>query len=368
MSPTAITYGNSVDEPAMKLVKDAVRNTIAEANHAFVLYCLNAALSVALVLLGGLFAGLTLAYMGQDRVYLQVVAASGNVKERANAQRVLNVLSRGRHWVLVSLLLGNVIVNETLPIILDSDVKGGWFAVLTSTVLIVIFGEIIPQSICAKHGLAIGAWSSRYVLWVMYMLFPVAYPIARLLDSLLGNNHGIIFNRAGLKALLFLHERLSFSPTDRLSREEVTLMSAVLDMKERPVLSISTPISKLFTLAFNTPLNDMTRYNILNSGFHGIPIHMAGHSKSFIGVLPVRSLVALPAEDNVTIGQLSLNTLPVVRPDVGIQEIVHLFRDRKVRMALVTELGTEHGEPLGIVTARDVMEAIIGDRMSLGML
>jgi metal transporter CNNM len=99
--------------------------------------------------------------MGQDQVYLQVIANSGSVSDRENARKVLNVLNRGKHWVLVSLLLGNVIVNETLPIVLDQEVNGGWFAVLVSTTLIVIFGEVIPQSLCAKHGLSIGAWSSR---------------------------------------------------------------------------------------------------------------------------------------------------------------------------------------------------------------
>ncbi len=99
--------------------------------------------------------------MGQDRTCLQVIAQSGTRIERENAQKVLDVLQHGRHWVLVSLLLGNVIVNETLPIVLDQDVKGGWLAVLASTILIVIFGEIIPQSVCAKHGLTIGSWSSR---------------------------------------------------------------------------------------------------------------------------------------------------------------------------------------------------------------
>ena len=99
--------------------------------------------------------------MGQDSTTLQVIAGSGTTKERLNAKKVLAVLQRGRHWVLVSLLLGNVITNETLPIVLDHDVRGGWFAVFASTTLIVIFGEIIPQSVCAKYGLAIGAWSSR---------------------------------------------------------------------------------------------------------------------------------------------------------------------------------------------------------------
>jgi metal transporter CNNM len=100
--------------------------------------------------------------MGQDHVHLEVMARSGTPKERSDAKRVLNVLQRGRHWVLVSLLLGNVITNETLLIVLRREVKGGWLAVFASTILIVIFGEIIPQSVCAKYGLSIGAWSYRY--------------------------------------------------------------------------------------------------------------------------------------------------------------------------------------------------------------
>ncbi|OAF55338.1 hypothetical protein VC83_08229 [Pseudogymnoascus destructans] len=196
------------------LVKDFVNQTMAQdgiATSEALKYFLNGGLSIALVLLGGLFAGLTLAFMSQDKVYLQAIAKSGTGKERQNAQKVLDILQRGRHWVLVSLLLGNVIANETLPIVLDRDIKGGLFAVLASSVLIMIFGEIIPQSICAKYGLTIGACSSRYVLWVMYGLFPVAYPIAELLDRLLGANHGLVFNRAGLKTLVMLHEGLNLS-------------------------------------------------------------------------------------------------------------------------------------------------------------
>jgi metal transporter CNNM len=74
--------------------------------------------------------------MGQDEIYLQVLAASGEGSERRNAKKVLNLLKRGKHWLLVSLLLGNVITNETLPIVLDRSLGGGWPAVLGSTVLI----------------------------------------------------------------------------------------------------------------------------------------------------------------------------------------------------------------------------------------
>ena len=64
---------------------------------------------------------------------------------------------------MVTLLLSNVIVNETLPIVMDDVLGGGGVtAILASTVLIVVFGEIIPQSVCSRYGLAIGAFFAWY--------------------------------------------------------------------------------------------------------------------------------------------------------------------------------------------------------------
>jgi metal transporter CNNM len=198
----------------------------------------------------------------------------------------------------------------------------------------------------------------------MYLLFPFAYPTARLLDRLLGINHGIFFNRAGLKTLIMLHERLSYSYTERLNREEVAVISAVLDLADKPISSIMTPISKVYTLSFDSHLNDATRYNILTSGYTGIPIHITNHPSSFVGVLSVKSLVALNSDERVTVGQLTLEGLPVVRPDASCHTIFEVFKERKVKMCLVTERGTAHGEPLGIVTARDVMDELIGECVS----
>lgn len=99
--------------------------------------------AVALVLLGGVMAGLTIALMGQDETYLQVIATSGEGAEKRHAKRVLRLLGKGKHWVLVTLLLSNVITNETLPIVLDRSLGGGWPAVVSSTVLIGKFRQYL---------------------------------------------------------------------------------------------------------------------------------------------------------------------------------------------------------------------------------
>lgn len=72
----------------------------------------------------------------QDEVHLQVIEASGDDREKKTATAVLRLLAKGKHWVLVTLLLSNVITNETLPIVLDRALGCGWQAVLGSTVLI----------------------------------------------------------------------------------------------------------------------------------------------------------------------------------------------------------------------------------------
>jgi metal transporter CNNM len=194
----------------------------------------------------------------------------------------------------------------------------------------------------------------------MYGLFPVAYPIAKLLDFLLGANHGMLFNRAGLKMLVMLHEPSPFSLNELLNREEVTIISTILDLKEKSTSSIMTPLAKLFTLSNKTSINEMTRYNILAEGHGIIPIYEQGHPTIFVGALSVKSLVALNVEE-ITIGQLSLDALPVVRPEASCQELFHVFRDQNIKMVLVMERGSKHGEPLGIVSARDVMTALFGE-------
>ena len=74
--------------------------------------------------------------MGQDNIYLQVVSGDPSEPQQKNAKRVLDLLKKGKHWVLVTLLLSNVIVYESLPVVLDRTLGGGVAAVVGSTVLI----------------------------------------------------------------------------------------------------------------------------------------------------------------------------------------------------------------------------------------
>ncbi|EKG12808.1 Cystathionine beta-synthase core [Macrophomina phaseolina MS6] len=319
--------------------------------------------AVALVLLGGIFAGLTIALMGQDEIYLQVLAASGDGSEKKNAARVLRLLKKGKHWVLVTLLLSNVITNETLPIVLDRSLGGGWPAVVSSTVLIVIFGEVVPQSICVRYGLPIGAWMSPVVLALMWIMCPVAWPTAKLLDYLLGEDHGTTYKKAGLKTLVTLHKTLGSSPEERLNQDEVTIISAVLDLKEKPVGSIMTPMNDVFTMSADTVLDEKMMDTILSAGYSRIPIYEPNNPRNFVGMLLVKLLITYDPEDCKQVRDFALATLPETRPETSCLDIVNFFQEGKSHMVLVSDFPGESFGALGVVTLEDVIEELIGEEI-----
>ncbi|CAN6674897.1 protein Mam3p [Trichomonascus vanleenenianus] len=323
-------------------------------------FWVNMGVSAFLVVLGGVFAGLTLGLMGQDEVYLQVMEQSGTLREQKAARQVLALLKHGKHWVLVTLLLSNVITNETLPIVLDRCLGGGWPAVVSSTVSIVIFGEIIPQSICVRYGLQVGSTFAPFVLMLMYLMYPVAYPVALLLDYLLGEDHGTIYRRAGLKTLVTLHKNMG---VERLNEDEVTIISAVLDLKEKPVGTIMTPMEDVFVMSADRVLDEKTTEEILHTGFNRIPIHAPGEPKNFIGMLLVRILITYDPEDALPISSFPLATLPETAPDTSCLNILNYFQEGKSHMVIVSQRPGEATGALGVLTLEDVIEELIGEEI-----
>lgn len=233
-------------------------------------------------------------------------------------------------------------------------------ALLTNLGHSVIFGEIIPQSICVRYGLPIGAWMSPLVLILMYILAPVAWPTAKLLDKILGEDHGTTYKKAGLKTLVTLHKTLG-SASDQLNSDEVTIISAVLDLKAKPVGNIMTPMDDVFTMSADTVLDEKTMDIILSAGYSRIPIYTPDNPQNFVGMLLVKILITYDPEDCKRVREFALATLPETRKETSCLDIVNFFQEGKSHMVLVSEFPGEDRGALGVVTLEDVIEELIGE-------
>jgi len=169
---------------------------------------LNMVFIVLLLMLSGLFAGLTLGLLALDRTDLKILANTGSEKERMYAKTILPLRTQG-NYLLCSLVLGNVLINSSLTILLD-ELTSGILAITLSTIGIVVFGEIVPQAFCSRHGLAIGAKTILITRLIMILTFPISYVISVILDKLLGEEIGIVYNREKLKELIKVCQGIEF--------------------------------------------------------------------------------------------------------------------------------------------------------------
>lgn len=111
---------------------------------------------------------------------------SGDPGNKRMAERILRITA-DHHLLLVSLLIGNAIVLEYLPLVIHL-LMPDWAAILFSTFAVVTVAEIIPMSLSTgRHKIAIAYYGAPLVRGVIIVFYLVAWPIARLLDWLLGH-------------------------------------------------------------------------------------------------------------------------------------------------------------------------------------
>jgi hypothetical protein len=102
-------------------------------------------LTIVLLALSALFSGLTLGLMSLDITGLEIVMAGDDSKQAQYAKDIYPVRKHG-NLLLCTLLLGNVAVNSLVSILL-AEFAGGTVGFLTSTILILLFGEMLPQAL-----------------------------------------------------------------------------------------------------------------------------------------------------------------------------------------------------------------------------
>ncbi|KAF0034278.1 hypothetical protein F2P81_014344 [Scophthalmus maximus] len=331
-----------------------------------------------LLVLSGMFSGLNLGLMALDPMELRIVQSCGTDKEKKYARKIEPIRRKG-NYLLCSLLLGNVLVNTTLTILLDDLTNSGIGAVVASTVGIVIFGEIVPQALCSRHGLAVGANTIMVTKLFMLLTFPLSWPISKLLDCILGQEIGTVYNREKLVGMLKVTE-----PYNDLVKEELNMIQGALELRTKTVEDVMTPIADCFMIRSGAVLDFNTMSEIMESGYTRIPVYEQERS-NIVDILFVKDLAFVDPDDCTTLKTITkfynhpvhfvfhdtkLDSMLEDRPlllsrSLPVTLSLQLkVADGKSHLAIVQKVNNEgEGDPfyevLGLVTLEDVIEEII---------
>lgn len=302
--------------------------------------------------LSALFSGLVLGLLSLDITELEILKKCGTEKERQYASAIIP-MRRHSNLLLCSLVIGNVVVNAGLQLLLDK-VFPGLIGFISTTVCITLVGEILPQAVCARHGLAIGA-KTIWITWIVIVItFPLAYPLSVFLDCALGEEIAFVYDRERLQEYIRITKNYN-----NLDANEVNIIMGALKIKKVTVGSVMTKLKDVFMLPLDTIINHPTIITIIKRGFSRVPVFDKSR-RNIVGLLMVKDLALVNPYQDVTLKSLLLfYKHPVISVDEShtLEVIFNHFREGKSHMALVRE--HRRRDIVGIVTLEDIIEEVL---------
>jgi metal transporter CNNM len=308
--------------------------------------------AILLIALSALFAGLTLGMLSLDKIELEVVAA-GEDKKLAECARKIIPVRENANLLLCTFLVGNTACNS-LSSILMADLEGGTMGFVISTVAILFFAEIIPQALCSRYALQIGARVIIVVKFFIVLFYPIAKPISMILDCTLGEDVGTIHTRQELSKLLQIH--VSEGAIDHESGN--ILQGALRTMNHMKVTDILTPIEDCYMLHISRTLDFKTVSEIFEFGYSRVPVYDKNKS-DVVAILFTKDLILVDPDDQTSLRYfISIFGRPVQSfPDTAtVKEAFVKLKQGHGHLAVVKN-DEEH--IIGVITLEDIVEEII---------
>ena len=303
-------------------------------------------ISLLLVLVGGICAGLTLGLLSFSPIDLELIKRTATSPKQKRMALQVEKVTRNPHQLLVCLLVVNAACMETIPLLLDR-LLNPVAAILISVTAILIFSEVVPQAVCKKYGLEVGASFAWLVHIMLFITWPVSYPIGKTLDWLLGSHNKAFFRRAELKEFVTLHGE---APEEEgasesvLTTEECQVIHGALDMAHKTAESAMTPLEKVYSISADAPFDKTLLRQIIEAGHSRVPVYDFEDAGNIIGLILVKELLMHEPNGTLKIRDCTIREIDFIRSDTPLYSVMQLFQMKRRHMAVVIKPG---GEVLG---------------------
>ena len=274
----------------------------------------------------------------------------------AEAELVYPIRARGNE-LLVGLLIGNVLVNSALTVVLDSVLPGstaiaGIFTVIIATVLITLFGEILPQAFLKQNGLKFGALIAPYLTWYLEFMRPFSGRLGFLLDKTVGSDAPTVYSTDELVRILEEHEE---SDDSDIEADEIAIVRNVLNFGDKLVHDVMTPKSVVTAIDKDEILSPAVLKELHESGHSRFPVY-DGDLNNIIGTLYLRDLIDTNKHSQ-TAGKAMDRRMYFVNESKELDHALNAIIKTQHHLFIVVN---EFKEMVGIVTIEDIIEEIMG--------
>ena len=331
------------------------------------------ALLFFLTLLNGAFAMSEMALAASRKARLQVMAETGDVGAQTaielhdNPTRFLSTVQVGITSISVlNGIVGDAAFSEPLahwlhgmlPMISPRAcaIAATALVVMIITFLTIIFGELVPKRIGQIHPEETAAWIAKPLDWLSRSTRPFVRLLSFITDTvltLLGvrEHSGRAMTEEEIEASL--EEGVDAGV---IEEHEHQMVRNVFRLDERPVGSMMVPRTEIIWLDADSS-REQVLHAIAEHGHSHYPVCRGG-LQDVIGVITAQMLLKRVAADATFSLHGNLVSPDFVPETLSGMELLEHFRRASVHIVFVVD---EYGEVQGMVTLRDLLEAITGE-------
>ncbi|KDE58269.1 DNA-binding protein [Halostagnicola sp. A56] len=297
----------------------------------------------------------------------------GMVEEGIPGARRVQSLKEDPHRLLVTVLVGNNIVNiamSSIATVLLGFYFGGLAAVFMATfgvtAIVLLFGESVPKSYAVENT---ESWSARiakplkgseYLLYPLVVLFDY---LTRQINRITGSSGAIetpYVTRDEIQEMIESGEREGV-----IEEEEHEMLTRIFRFNNTIVKEVMTPRLDMTAVPKDADIDEAIE-TCIQSGHARVPVY-ENSLDNVLGVVHIRDLVRDLNYGETRVEDLEIDDL--IQPTLhvpeskNVDELLTEMRENRMHMAIVID---EFGTTEGLVTMEDMIEEIVGEILEGG--
>jgi len=310
---------------------------------------------IVLVAFSAFFSGTETAYSSVSKARLKNYASSGDKR----AKRALKVAER-YDTALSAVLIGNNIVNigaASVGTLLFTNLvgpPGAGLSTVVLTVVVLIFGEVVPKSLAKQHPENMAMRSATVLWYLMKIFWPLIWVlqhIVKVFSSKIGGEAQPSVTEEELKVII---EEIEDEGV--LNEHESELVQSAIDFDDITVDEILTPRVDVSAVEVGEA-PEAIKEVFFSTGFTRLPVYEKTID-DIIGVINEKDFIRAYLENPQVDVKGLMQSVIYVPPKKHIAKLMRELQNAHLHIAVVTD---SYGGTIGIITLEDIVEELVGE-------
>lgn len=229
--------------------------------------------------------------------------------------------------------------------------------VILVTYLTLVIGELVPKRLGMAKAESIAKFIAKPMMFLSKLAYPLVWILAKssaLISNILGLNKtkDSPVTEEEIKAMM--KESLNDGELDEAEHD---IVERVFDLGDRKISSIMTHRSELVTVDINDTKETLIR-KIEGNLYNTYPV-VSGKLDNIVGFVNLKALFVAVQKDDFSLKNIVAKAF-YLPENMNLNKALEFFKKERIKSALITD---EFGCVVGIVSLKDIMEAIVGEML-----